>query len=63
MPDRFSGECEEPKRLYECDECEDGIYEGEDYYNDGGFNYCEECARIPMSSYSEKQTAHDEENI
>ena len=32
---------EEP--ILECSECEEGIFEGEDYYQIGDECYCEEC--------------------
>ena len=37
------GEYNEPRVAFRCDECQAEIYEGDDYYEICGYNFCEDC--------------------
>ena len=56
----------EPEPVYICDECEDGIYDGDTYYELGGKIYCQGCidyARQTAECHSYEEFEPDEDRI
>ena len=46
----------EPPIFAECDECGAEIYDGDDFYQIGGNNYCEACMR---GSFKTAEVGHE----
>lgn len=49
----------EPDPVYICDECEEGIYDGEAVYEIGGHKYCESC--IDSARFIAEAPEYDDE--
>lgn len=52
---------DEPEPIYICDNCEEGIYDGEYVYEIGGYKYCEGC--INDSRYTAETPEPDDDSI
>ena len=51
----------DPEPVYSCEKCEEGIYEGDDYYEIEGKTYCADCIDMCRSTAEYQEPAFDED--